>query len=358
MKISATNQKISWFWREDNAGSLDLSPSFQRKPVWSDEQASYLIDTILNNLPFPEIYLRSTSSPLGKTTHEVVDGQQRVRSILRFIKNDLDLSGSDISPKWIGKSFEDLSNDQKTSFWEYEVVVRDLGGSSDAEIRDLFQRLNINSVSLTDQELRHARYKGHFLNLMENLSDDEWWVEMRIVNPRQIRRMEDVEYVSELFIGLIAGPQDKKKTLDDYYDDYETEMPEANTWAARFRTTRDLVAQVLKPEGVRSWSGKSDFYSLFLAFGAFSPKDFRYLRRRKAIRDRLKRFRLDVTQAKKKDNTTSFAQEVHQYADAVTRAASDVARRELRQRILENIIRAAINSTRVSPDVKGRKGAA
>jgi len=354
MKSSATNQKIAWFWREEDAGSLDLSPSFQRKPVWSDEQASYLIDTILNNLPFPEIYLRSSSSPQGKTLHEVVDGQQRIRSILQFIRNDLALLGERVTAKWTGQSFENLTDEQKQLFWDYEIVVRDLGGSSDAEIRDLFQRLNINSVLLTDQELRHAQFKGHFLQLMESLADDEWWVEMRIVNPRQIRRMEDVEYISELFIGLLAGPQDKKKSLDDYYEDYDSEMPEANEWARKFRSNRDLLTYALKPSAIRAWSGKSDFYSLFHAFGAFSLKDFRFLKRRKAVRERLRKFRAEVNLAKRKDNKTVFSPVVHEYADAVTRAASDVARREVRQRILENIIKAAIDGTKTTARARPR----
>src|SRR5262245_43416129 len=335
MKISGTNLKISWFKREDSGGTLDLSPSFQRRPVWSDEQASYLIDTILNGLPFPEIYVRSTSTPNGETRHEVVDGQQRIRSILRFAKNDLALSGEDVAARWQGYSFEDLADSEKTAFWEYEVVVRDLGGASEGEIRDLFRRLNINSVVLTDQEFRHAKYKGAFIKLMEKLADDEWWTDMRIVNPRQVRRMEDVEYISELFIGLVAGPQDKKSTLDDYYDDYEAEMPEASRWEQRFARTRQMLESVLSEKEIRAWSGKSDFYSLFLAFGNVSEPDLRSPRRKDAIRKRLMDFRTKVDQAKKKTNTKGFAQEVHQYADAVTRAATDAGRRELRLQILD-----------------------
>src|SRR6202040_3319169 len=75
MDGSATNQKISWFRKEESAGTLDLSPQFQRRPVWTEEQASYLIDTILSGLPIPEIYIRSSSSPQGETCYEVVDGQ-------------------------------------------------------------------------------------------------------------------------------------------------------------------------------------------------------------------------------------------------------------------------------------------
>src|SRR2546422_9540282 len=108
MRSSGTNQKLSWFFREDNAGNLDLAPSFQGKPVWRREMASFLIDSILNDIPIPEIYIRSTSTPEGETKHEVVDGQQRIRSVLRFARNDLQLIGNDdlsISAKWVGKSF-------------------------------------------------------------------------------------------------------------------------------------------------------------------------------------------------------------------------------------------------------------
>jgi ParB-like chromosome segregation protein Spo0J len=84
MDSSASNQKISWFRKESAAGNLDLNPNFQRRPVWTEEQSSYLIDTILNGLPIPEIYIRSSSTPAGETSYEVVDGQQRVRSVLLF----------------------------------------------------------------------------------------------------------------------------------------------------------------------------------------------------------------------------------------------------------------------------------
>lgn len=346
MNTSATNRKISWFKRENSLGMLDLSPEFQRRPVWSDEQASYLIDTILSQLPFPEIYVRSISTPAGDTRHEVVDGQQRVRAIIRFGLNDLQLSGDDVSGKWAGKWFEDLSDTEKTAFWDYEVVVRDVGSASDVEVRDLFRRLNLNSLVLNDQELRHATYKGHFIKLMEGLADDEWWTDMRVVNPRQVRRMEDVEYVSELFIGLIAGPQDKKKTLDDYYRDYESAMPEESTWALRFKKNRALVESVLSENEIRSWSGKSDFYTLFLAFGNYSDRDFRNDRKKEATRRRLMDFRKKVDQAKRKDNQTRFAQDVHDYADAVTRAATDVGRRELRLSIVDKIIKEALQQAR------------
>ena len=342
MDSSATNQKISWFRKEAAAGNLDLSPNFQRRPVWTEEQSSYLIDTILSGLPIPEIYIRSSSTPGGDTSYEVVDGQQRLRSVLLFGANDLELSGEDLSAKWLNKSFEDLSEPQKTAFWDYKIVVRDVSGASDLEIRDLFRRLNIHAVILNDQELRHAKHSGRFIQAMEALADDEWWLNAGIVSVRQIRRMEDVEYISELFIGLIAGPQDKKKNIDEYYANFDAVMPQKNDWVEQFEQTRDFTKSLLSESELRRWSGKSDFYTLFLAMAPLAQRKPRLSTAEEAsARSELALFRDQVDLAKRKDNTTKFASYIHDYVEAVTRAATDLGRRETRLRVLENRLRGA-----------------
>jgi hypothetical protein len=345
MKIGSTDRKISWFNREVQQGALDLSPEFQRKAVWSDEQSSYLIDTILAGLPFPEIYVRSTTTGAGDTRYEVVDGQQRIRAILAFANNELALVGDDVAPKWLGKRITDLNETQKGGFWSYAVVVRDLEDASDVEIRDLFRRLNINQVVLTEQELRHARYTGQFIQLMEFLANDEWWVESRVVTVRQVRRMEDVDFISELFVGLMAGPQNKKDTLDDFYANYDSDFPESAKWSNLFRQTRALIESTLDLDEVRTWSGKSDFYSLFLAFADLARGSTKLTPTRKQrLASSLMEFRSKVDQAKKKDNTKVFPDAVRDYAEAVTRAASDAGRRATRITVLRALMTKALAS--------------
>jgi hypothetical protein len=197
-------------------------------------------------------------------------------------------------------------------------------------------------VVLNDQELRHAKWKGEFITLMEAIADDEWWTDMRVVTVRQVRRMEDVEYISELFIALMAGPQDKKSTIDDYYADFEATFPEKDLWADRFKHTRDLLESILGSDGVRAWNGKSDFYSLFMVLGGYveSGKKINAASRGR-ICEALSRFRDQVNQAKRRDNTKKFSKEVHAYADAVTRAATDVSRRKIRFDILHDVVEAA-----------------
>jgi len=260
-----------------------------------------------------------------------------LRSVLLFGSNDLELSGDDVSVKWLAKSFEDLSEAQKTAFWDYKIVVRDVSGASDLEIRDLFRRLNIHAVILNDQELRHAKHSGRFIQAMETLADDEWWLNAGIVSVRQIRRMEDVEYISELFIGLIAGPQDKKKNIDEYYANFDAVMPQKNEWVEQFEQTRDFTKSLLSEAELRRWSGKSDFYTLFLAMAPLAQRKPRLSTAEKAsARSELAAFRDQVDQAKRKDNTRIFPSYIQEYVEAVTRAATDLGRRETRLRVLED----------------------
>jgi hypothetical protein len=343
MQYTATNHKISWFKREEDQDALDLSPAFQRKPVWTDEQSAYLIDSILNELPIPEIYLRSISAADGSTIHEVIDGQQRIRAVLGFVRNDLVLEGDDITAKWFGKSWDDLTEPEKVKFWNYQIVVRELGQIADGEIRDLFRRLNINAEVLNDQELRHAHYTGEFLKTVERLADDEWLLSRGAVNLKNIRRMEDVEFVSELLVGLMAGPQEKKQTLDGFYEDFDKQFPDRSYWEQIYYDTRELIDNVLGTANVRRWKSRSEFYSLFLAFGDLAIAERKLSNaQRKRLREELESFREKVNQAKKKDNKQSFPNYVHEYADAVSRAATDLARRNTRHHVLQTLIKRAI----------------
>jgi hypothetical protein len=225
----------------------------------------------------------------------------------------------------------------RQKFWEYPIVVRDLGPSSDGELRDIFLRLNKHSVKLNDQELRNARYKGVFIQLMEELADDNWWIDSRIVNTRQVRRMEDIEFVSELFVGLLSGPQNKKETLDDFYKAYEKEFPEKDKFSKLFRDTKALVADVLGTEDIKDWSGKSDFYGLFLAFGDYTEYTVTS-QKKKALKAELAKFRSAVDVAKKRDAKPAKDRRVARYVDTIKGAASDIDRRAFRIKVLKAIV--------------------
>lgn len=196
MITTATNQSISWFYKRNEEKSLTLAPPFQRKPVWTEKQKSLLTDTILRELPIPEIYIQRKTSPDGETEYIVVDGQQRIRSILEFINGEFSMTENEAEedlPEWAGCRFDDLSDTLKSAFWDYSLAVRELPNVSDKEVRDIFRSLNVNLVALNKQELRNARYSGPFISMMTKLAENDFWAENKIVTATQIRRMIDIE---------------------------------------------------------------------------------------------------------------------------------------------------------------------
>jgi uncharacterized protein with ParB-like and HNH nuclease domain len=82
-----TQYRVGDFVSWQREGTLKLNPNFQRRPVWRKGAKSYLIDTIIRGLPVPIIFLRDLRTDIKtlKAARDVVDGQQRIRTILSFI---------------------------------------------------------------------------------------------------------------------------------------------------------------------------------------------------------------------------------------------------------------------------------
>lgn len=265
MNSPPTTHRISEFHKWNKEKSLEIAPPFQRKPVWSDKNRSYLIDTILHQLPVPEIYIQVKTDKSGNTKYIVVDGQQRMRAILDFIEGEFELLESE-SNDFGGKDFQSLSDGIKKDFWDYPLVTRELKTDNDDEIRHIFKRLNKYVVPLNAQELRNATFRGEFINLMNNLAEDDFWIDNKIASPNDVRRMRDIEFISELFVAMMEGVQDGRKNLDNFYKLYDAEFKDAKEWEKQFFKTISLITDIFNILKGTKWNSKADFYSIFLAF--------------------------------------------------------------------------------------------
>lgn len=261
--LNSTTHSVAWFAKRHKDQELELKAPFQRNPVWTAKQKSYLIDTILRGFPVPELYMQEYTDAAGQDRYVVVDGQQRLRACLEFLEGRLTLDPVD-SPDFADMSFDDLDDDQKKQIYSYNFVVRVLPEMPEPALRAMFQRLNRNVVALNPQELRHATYWGEFISSVENLASDERWAACGIFTANDIRRMIDAEFVSELVVAYLHGLQNKKAALDDWYQAYEREFPQKTEVESVFQTTLGEIT-VLIPDIQRTrWRKKSDFYTLFL----------------------------------------------------------------------------------------------
>jgi hypothetical protein len=251
-------------WREAN--SLELVPKFQRRGVWSTPARSFLIDTLIRGLPVPPIYLRVTQSKDRKRiVREVIDGQQRISSVLSFIDDEYPLSKS-LRVPYAGKRYSELDNNKKKAIRTYDFICEVFHGISDSEVLEIFARLNTNSVPLNKQELRNGRFFGYFKQTAYRLALEylQFWRRHRIFTEQSIARMLEVELTSELIIAQLDGLQDKKKSIDTFYRNYDGDFPHQKPVESRFRTVMDTIERVLGDSLKDSQFRKKPlFYSLF-----------------------------------------------------------------------------------------------
>ncbi|MFN0251528.1 MAG: DUF262 domain-containing protein [Kofleriaceae bacterium] len=253
-------------WHE--AKALVLTPKFQRRNVWTTPQRSYLIDTILRGLPIPPIYLRIRQSDDRKRTiREVIDGQQRITSILEFINGVYKLSRTLDAP-YAGKSFDQLGRTTQDSLVGYAFICESFTGIEDSEILEIFARLNTYSVPLNGQELRNGKFFGLFKQSVYALAHEhlEFWRTNKILAEQPIARMADAELVGELLATQIRGMGDKKRALDPIYVEFDEHFPTRKDEEKRFRATIDVISDVMGAElKDTEFHRRALFYSLYCA---------------------------------------------------------------------------------------------
>jgi hypothetical protein len=335
--LNTTNRTVVWFKKASESGDLQMKPPFQRNPVWTHPQKSYLIDSVLNGFPIPEVYMQEFVDEGANERHIVIDGQQRIRACLEFIEGRFEIK-EDESPSWGGMTFDDLAPEDKKKVFAYTFIVRVLPEMSDEDIRGIFQRLNKNVVALNSQELRQATYWGPFIKTMQDLSNYNYWTTTGIFTPLNTRRMMDIEYVSEIAIAVLHGHQNKKETLDDYYQLYEEEFEAKDELVETFRKVIFELEQLYPDIKNTRWKKKTDFYSLFIFLASkleYFPLDST---KRLTLRPILDDFAASVTRylSAAESAQGTFREEVREYSKSI-RASSDVGNRKRRQGALENI---------------------
>lgn len=257
---------INDFLEWDKAGQLELNPRFQRRPVWTDKAKSYLMDTILRGKPIPKIFIRQRINVSTQTsTRDVVDGQQRLRTILSFLKDGFVVSRRH-NPEHGGQKFSQLPEDVQAQVLAYEVSVDLLINLPDSEVLDIFSRLNSYAVLLNVQERINADHFGPFKVLADKIGHNynEYWSSQNILTPKQIVRMLDVNLVADLLIAMMEGIKSKKQ-IKKYYDQYEKEFePDPDDLERQFNRVIEEIS-VLFPEKLSDTEFRRPhvFYSLF-----------------------------------------------------------------------------------------------
>lgn len=258
------NDFVEW----ERQKQLELNPTFQRRPVWSEKAKSFLMDTIIRGKPIPKFFIRQKINVTTRTSaREVVDGQQRLRTILSYIKDGFVISRSQ-NAEFGGKRFSQLPEEVQSQLLSYEIAVDLLINLPDKEVLDIFSRLNSYAVILNEQEKLNAENFGPFKIVADSIGRKytEFWIANTILKPNQVLRMAEVSLVADLIIAMLEGLRAKKR-IKGFYKQYEARFDhDTATIEAQFDEVMELIT-TLFPYGLKSseFARPFLFYSLFTA---------------------------------------------------------------------------------------------
>ena len=167
---------------------IDPTPDYQRPPVWKKRQKQLLIDSILREYDIPKMYWHRVGREDG-IEYEVIDGQQRLRTIWEFKNGEFELAkdadpvnGKDIAEQ----KYDELDEDIGPVFDAYPMdvaIVEDaIQNDEEDEIRDMFLRLQDGTI-LKAQEKRNAR-PGQMRDFIKKLSKHKFFESCKFSNSR------------------------------------------------------------------------------------------------------------------------------------------------------------------------------
>lgn len=225
-------------------GAIDTQPAYQRRERWSQARQSALIESFILNIPIPPVYLAEEA--YGKYT--VIDGKQRLSTIRRFMRNELQLVDLEKFVKIDGYVFSGLPTELRNAL-EIRPYVRvvTLLKQSDPELKyEVFQRLNTGGEALYAQEIRNAAFRGPLNDVLINLSNlDFLRQQLKITKNTEpaYLQMQDVEYVLRFFM--------MHSTWRNFSGDYRRSMDEymeanRNPGEAKLKSLRKLFTESIQ----------------------------------------------------------------------------------------------------------------
>lgn len=149
-----------------DSNDIITDPDYQRRYIYDTKRASGLVESVLLGIPIPVIYLCEEDDGI----YSVIDGQQRITSFVKYLKNEYPLTGLSKVTELNGKYFKQLDKkiQRRLNLSCLKAICLDKK-SQDLKY-EIFSRLNLGAVSLKPQELRNCIYRGSFNNMLKDIA--------------------------------------------------------------------------------------------------------------------------------------------------------------------------------------------
>jgi hypothetical protein len=243
-------QSIYTWFREDK---LYVNRRYQRKLVWNLLEKQKLIESILNKYPIPAILVAEREDEAG--TYEIIDGLQRLHAIVSFIETafptledsyfNLELFPTAKSKSESGifkgnTSTNTLTQNDTSKILDYTLALSVMRNATEAQVNDVFDRINTYGHRLSDQERRQAGVQNDFSDLVRQIScelrgdvsddiltlgempsisidlpmsnhgyevraEEVFWVQQGILRSTDLRDSMDEQCVADILVCIVGG---------------------------------------------------------------------------------------------------------------------------------------------------------
>lgn len=195
-------------------------PDYQREMVWKPSQKSRFIESILLNLPIPYLFFGDTED--GRS--EVIDGSQRLRTIVEFMQDSLPLCDLQLLTNLEGFRFKDLPIARQRRLRKKPIRLIEMTENMDEEARrQLFDRLNTGGTKLTTMEQRFGSRDGKFTDFIKDLGEDELFQRLCPISESRKKRREYSELVLRFFAYLYDYKRFEKR-VDEFLNNFLDRM--------------------------------------------------------------------------------------------------------------------------------------
>jgi len=229
---------------DDDINELYI-PDYQRDLIWDDVRQSKFIESIFLGLPIPYIFvadLRPEEEDLGRL--EIVDGTQRIRTLDKFLHDELKLCELKKLENLNDFRFSDLPLARQRRFNRSTIRMIVLTEKADEETRrDLFDRVN-SSIELNDMEKRRGTSPGPFVDLLEELAKEPKFVKLCPLSDASRRKREPEEFVLRFFAYLNNYKNFERKVnefLNEYLEVHNSNKIDKDNFRNTFLTMLNFV---------------------------------------------------------------------------------------------------------------------
>jgi hypothetical protein len=208
--------------------AIFIPPEYQRQFVWDEARESELIESIFLGIPVPSLFMATNAD----STWEIVDGVQRLSTLVHFIAEPsdiltridrakpLEIQGLEKLTEFNGSTYESIPKSLQLAFQTRPVRVTVLNDKSDLNVRfDLFERLNTGGVSLTNQEIRNCIFRGPFNEQLKQLSKSSDFRTAVRLKASEYQNGTAEEFVLRFF-AYLENRQEFQHSVKGFFNDY------------------------------------------------------------------------------------------------------------------------------------------